>query len=144
MSKGASILLVDDDYGVRRTLGLLLEMQGYAVDLAANGREALAKLREGPLPSVLITDLVMPEMDGWQLRREMLKDENLSCVPVIVIAGRNADPESLQVVACLRKPIDMQQLYELLEAHGRCDAAIGAQAGDSLADPTKHPSGTSS
>jgi CheY-like chemotaxis protein len=112
-----SVFIVDDDDDARRSLGLLLQMKGYVVEFASNGREALKKLREGPLPRLLITDLMMPVMDGWQLRTEMLKDSVLASIPVITISGRDCDARSFRAVACLTKPVDLTQLYGLLELH---------------------------
>ena len=88
MNAGEYILIVEDDFDIREALTQILEEEGYAVREAANGREALdVAARE--LPSLILLDLMMPVMNGWQFRAEQIKDPRLAPVPVLVIS---ADP----------------------------------------------------
>lgn len=120
-SAGAThpVLLIEDEDDFRESLSALLELKGYAVESAPNGRAALSRLRAGPLPCIVIMDLMMPEMDGWQLRAAMLGDEKLAAVPAIVLSAVGAgEPQTpLQAVARLNKPVDIHELYRLLEEH---------------------------
>ena len=78
MSSGA-VLIVDDDNDVRSALAELLEEEGFSVEGAANGREALALLRGGTVhPAVILLDLMMPGMDGWDFRHEQMRDPKLA------------------------------------------------------------------
>ena len=76
------ILVVDDDPDTRNLLQLVLELEGYAVDTAANGLDALQRARQ-VRPDVIVLDLMMPLMDGCGFRVAQLKDPRLAAVPVV-------------------------------------------------------------
>ena len=82
------VLVVDDDPGLRQLLRRMLEPEGYAVAEAENGRAALARLRE-TLPSVILLDLMMPEMDGFEFVAEVRRHEEWRAIPIIVITSRD-------------------------------------------------------
>lgn len=84
------ILVVDDDAIVRRFVRSLLEERGYSADTASDGNEALGLLRKGARDLVL-TDLIMPGRDGFELLRDMKEDPALSQIPVIVLSMRNKE-----------------------------------------------------
>jgi len=112
------ILIVDDDDDIRETLMLVLKSQGYEVTGAANGREALQYLRGHELPCVVLLDLMMPVMDGWQFREETSRDPSLAEVPLVVLTGggdnmKRARP--LRAAAWLDKPIPLEKLVKTLE-----------------------------
>ena len=94
-------------------LGRFLELEGFQVELAANGRQALDRLTAGMHPCVILLDLMMPVMDGWQFRREQIRDRELAGIPVIVVsaAGRERIAE-IDANAYLTKPVDLEQLLE--------------------------------
>lgn len=110
---GCSVFIVDDDFGIRDAFREILEEQGYTVASAANGRVALDELRRGGRPCVILLDLMMPVMDGWQFRAEQQKDPSLAEIPVVVLS---ADTQVKQKAAFLRaagylqKPIEMDTL----------------------------------
>src|SRR4029078_7037090 len=79
------ILIVDDDVDGVDALKYLLESEGYVVDSASNGREGLQHLHDGPKPCVVILDLAMPVMTGWQFLAARDGDASLSKIPVIVL-----------------------------------------------------------
>jgi len=66
---------------------MILRGAGYAADAVADGRAALAYLRSHPAPRLIVLDLMMPVMDGWQFLAERLKDETLSAAPVVVFSA---------------------------------------------------------
>jgi CheY-like chemotaxis protein len=86
------VLVVDDDVEVRQLLRRMLEPAGYAVVEAENGRVALKHLREGP-PSVILLDLMMPEMDGFEFVAEFRRHEDWQGVPIIVITAKDLTRE---------------------------------------------------
>ena len=90
------VLIVDDDAGIRTALRDLLETEGYLVSEAANGLAALGRLRSGLRPGVILLDLMMPVMDGWDLRTEQLRDPELSQIPIVVITAAGFSAESLK------------------------------------------------
>jgi CheY-like chemotaxis protein len=103
-----TILVVDDDEDCREALTFLLAGEGYAVASAANGREALDYLSHSPI-SLIILDLMMPVMDGWEFRRMQKSDPRLRSVPVVVLTAA-WNPHSIDAQAIIRKPIDIDAL----------------------------------
>jgi CheY-like chemotaxis protein len=116
------ILIADDDADLRESLRLLLELNGHSVDEARNGREALRQL-EGPSPPcVIVLDLMMPVMDGWQFRRQQLLDPGLASIPVVVISAVPAHMQRTGELAATRifsKPFDYDEL--LMEVAALCE-----------------------
>jgi CheY-like chemotaxis protein len=115
---GGRILIIEDDPDVRVTLVDLLEDAGYPVDCAANGQEALDHLRRGTLPSVILLDLMMPVMDGWEFRREQRRDPRVANVPVIVLSALDRTRVGdLGEAAFMKKPLDFDRLLELVRRY---------------------------
>jgi CheY-like chemotaxis protein len=110
---GPSILIIDDDSNSREALAELLADEGYVVAAAANGAEGLAYLRSGQPAHVILLDLMMPGVDGWDFRAEQKRDAALAQIPVIVMsaAGKLLDADY-----ALRKPIDVDALLTLLRS----------------------------
>ena len=81
------ILVVEDDEDAREAMVALLQMKGYRAVPAGNGREALDYLDQAPPPDLIILDLWMPVMDGWQFRSEQMKNPRLADIPVIVVSA---------------------------------------------------------
>jgi CheY-like chemotaxis protein len=117
------VLIVEDDEDIRADLGAILRIKGFPVDTAANGREALDRLQAGHLPSAMVLDLMMPVMNGWELRAAMRADPAFASIPVVVVsgAGRIAaeEVEMLAPAAVLVKPFELSQLLELVARYCR-------------------------
>jgi CheY-like chemotaxis protein len=112
------ILIVDDDKDIRDSVAEVLEDEGYHVSHASNGAEALSRLRAAGVPCVIILDLMMPIMDGWQFRTEQLQDPQLSDIPVIVLsADGNARQKAvtMKALAGLTKPVRLEQLLSVVQ-----------------------------
>jgi len=115
----AQILIVDDDSDIRETLTELLEGEGYGCATAGNGREALQYLRSHPFPTLILLDLMMPVMDGFDFRAAQLQADELREVPVMVIsAGGRAEQaaKSLAAADYLSKPMDIGDLFRKVRA----------------------------
>jgi CheY-like chemotaxis protein len=127
------LLIVEDDDDFREDLGALLAHKGYTVHTAANGAEALAHLRSSPAPCLIVLDLMMPVMNGWQFREHQLGDAQLAEIPVVVVSGVAEDAAALQARQVLTKPVRFQQLLELIGTYcapaGRLGDAGGAAPG---------------
>ena len=111
------ILVVEDDPEVREALVVLLEDEGYATAYACDGHEALARLRDAAPPSLVLLDLMLPVMDGFEFRVQQLQDPRLARIPVIVFSGggdldRKAAP--LHADGCLSKPVEPETLLRLV------------------------------
>jgi CheY-like chemotaxis protein len=106
-----TVLIVEDDPDTREMLGKFLELEGFQVETAANGQQALEKLDGGMTPGVIVLDLMMPVMDGWEFRRRQLQDGRLASIPTIVVSAAGRDRMSqVTADAYLAKPIDMDEL----------------------------------
>jgi CheY-like chemotaxis protein len=113
----ASVMIVEDDRDTREMLGRFLELEGFDVRTAANGQLALAALRED-VPSVIVLDLMMPVMNGWQFREEQTRDPRFSDIPVVVVtaAGPRDDIPAISADAWLSKPVDFDRLLETIDS----------------------------
>jgi CheY-like chemotaxis protein len=112
-----TVLVVDDDYAVLDSMKDVLEDEGYEVFLAANGLEALKELRRGIRPCVILLDLMMPVMNGWEFRQEQLLDNGFAAIPTIIVTAHNRAEESaveLKAASCIRKPVRPDILLETI------------------------------
>src|SRR5262249_49843211 len=108
-----TVLLIDDHPDLREGLGILLGQEGYAVETATNGREALIKLYSGLRPCLIVMDLMMPVMNGFEFRQRQLSDTQLAAIPVVAYSGVTdpfATAQQLQAAAYFHKPTDPEQL----------------------------------
>jgi CheY-like chemotaxis protein len=113
VAKSCTVFVVEDDVDTRDMLGRFLELEGFRVELASNGKQALERLHAGVHPCVILLDLMMPVMDGWQFRRQQAAERDIANIPVIVVsaAGRERISE-IDANAYLTKPVDLEQLLE--------------------------------
>ncbi len=117
------ILLVDDDPDILDALGTLLEMGGVAVERAPSAFSALRKLEAGLAPCLVLLDIRMPGMSGWDLYAWMRREPFTAGIPVAMISGENQDRAEAQaqgVLDVLRKPVEVERILELV--HRVCDA----------------------
>jgi excisionase family DNA binding protein len=113
---GPLVLIVDDDERVREYVRVNLQMEGYAVREAANAEEGLAVLEEVS-PDLVLLDVMMPEVDGWEMLRRVQERHGVGAIPVVMFSGKvdeNAAGEATARGAqgFLGKPFDPQQLIE--------------------------------
>src|SRR3954468_15031154 len=116
------ILVVDDDPGIRQTVADILDLEGYPVESASNGEEALRML-ERVRPSVVLLDMRMPVLDGWGFMRELKQREEHP--PVLVMtAARNTRQWADEIGAQghLSKPFDLDDLLDAIQPFGAVDA----------------------
>jgi CheY-like chemotaxis protein len=114
------ILVVEDDPDIRETLAQILEEEGYRPIIAENGLEALHRLEEGPRPRMILLDLMMPIMDGWQFREEQRKNPEFATIPVIVIsADGNVRQNAIKIGADghIRKPVGIDDLLDVVKRY---------------------------
>ena len=117
VEQGDYVLIVDDDDDIRETLELILASRGYRSMGASDGAEALALMRENPLPVVVLLDIMMPGMNGTQFRAAQLADPRLASVPLVVMTGDGrADQraEALGAFRSLKKPLDIGDLIAVV------------------------------
>ena len=116
-----SVLVVDDDEDVRELLCDLLIHEGYRVAGAQDGAAALEHLVSGPPPNVVLLDLTMPKMDGYEFLERRAADPRLRDIPVVVISGttrahRVPFPGEYAVTAVLPKPLQPTLLFDVLSS----------------------------
>jgi CheY-like chemotaxis protein len=114
------VLVVEDDAATREIVGTLLRQEGYAVAEAADGREALALLHDGPRPAGIVLDLMMPRMDGRAFRAEQRRDRDLAGIPVVVCSAApdaSREAQELGASACVPKPVHSDALLQALWRH---------------------------
>lgn len=105
------MFVVEDDPDTREMLCRFLEIQGYHVESASNGKLALERLNAGAPASVILLDLMMPVMDGWQFRREQITTTGIAHIPVIVVSAAGRERlEQIDADAILSKPVDLDEL----------------------------------
>ena len=104
--------MVDDDAAIRESLREVLAEEGYDVVVAADGRQALARM--SPRPALILADLMMPELDGWELIDELQHTAPLADIPVCVLSAipTHAPPKA---TAVLCKPIKLDELLAVVE-----------------------------
>jgi CheY-like chemotaxis protein len=109
------VLVVEDDASSRFALVELLQSSGFVTLAARDGVEALAMLESSAiLPCAIVLDLMMPNSNGWNFRRQQFADPRFRNIPVIVISSMDDPPGMLGTAAYLRKPIDQKRLLELV------------------------------
>jgi CheY-like chemotaxis protein len=117
----STIIVVDDDEEIRDTLKEILEDEGYAVRSAKNGADALTLLRSlDSNPCIILLDLMMPVMDGFEFRARQLEDTKLEGIPIVVFSAdgnTQNKAESLNAAAALRKPVRLEDLLRTVREH---------------------------
>jgi len=112
------VLVVDDDFDIRSMIAQILELEGFEVVAAHSGSEALARLREGDrMPKLILLDIMMPVMDGWEFRHQQLADPRLAAIPVVVLSGQPAVLDkalALGAAEALKKPVPLQTLLSMV------------------------------
>ena len=109
-----TVLIVEDDTEMRNTLAALLEKDGREVVTAGNGQEAFERLSDVPRPCLILLDLVMPRMDGWEFLRRQSADPLIAKIPTIVLSGSTLPAGAKHQLA---KPIDVERLLALVNQY---------------------------
>jgi two-component system chemotaxis response regulator CheY len=107
------VLVVDDNADAVAALAQILEYEGYVVATAYDGRQALEYLGDHPPPNLIILDLMMPVMSGWEFRKEVRKIPDVAKVPIVVTTAL-AEAAKIEADAIIAKPIDLKRLLGLM------------------------------
>jgi len=117
MSPGDRILVVDDDDDIREVMQELLAAEGFQVDGARDGIDALGKLEVESSPPLILLDMMMPRMDGEAFLKALRAKPALAKASVVVISGNGAArarADDLQAAGCLVKPFELEDLLALV------------------------------
>jgi CheY-like chemotaxis protein len=115
------VLVVEDDVDIRDLIADILRLEGYAVEAVENGQEALDILRKGgPHPRLILLDMMMPVMNGWEFRAAQAEDPQIAGIPVVILTGggnASAAAQGLGVDTFLRKPVDLDELLAIVKKY---------------------------
>ena len=109
-----SILIVEDEKGIQEILKMALEMEGYQVFTADNGKEGMELLPKMATPCLILLDLMMPVMNGWEFAEAISKDMTLATIPMVVVTAYGDRAESIPSKGVLKKPIDLDSLLRIV------------------------------
>src|SRR3954471_9962478 len=111
------IMIVEDDRDTRDMLERFLQLEGFEVRTAANGEAALHAPRAAAPPCMILRDLMMPVMNGWEFRAAQVRDPEFAAIPVVVVtaAGPRAEMPAIQADAWLSKPVDLDKLRATID-----------------------------
>jgi CheY-like chemotaxis protein len=130
-----SILIVEDNDDIRETLEEVLRMEGYRVYAVSNGRDALAALKRVDGPSLILLDMMMPVMNGWEFLEVQKSDHVLATLPVVVVSALGAaaalacKKDPVPAVGYIKKPIALNPLMEIVQQYcGMGDEKIAREA----------------
>jgi|SRR5712671_1618525 len=116
------VLIVEDDAAIRDELAAILTQEGYEVVTSGDGRDALERLHWGLRPAVILLDLRMTVMTGWEFRGEQKKDSAVADIPVVAMTTGRWKPEDLKEFPDhIAKPIDIPMLRDVLDRY--CEPA---------------------
>jgi CheY-like chemotaxis protein len=112
------VLIVEDDADLRDMMAQLLALEGFRAETVSNGREALEYLRRGDFPEVILLDLMMPVMDGWEFLRHQQQNAEYAAVPVVVLSAADTNSvATLEDTAFLKKPLDFDRLLDMVRRY---------------------------
>jgi len=116
------VLIVEDAKDIRDSISASLSMIGIKSVHASHGQEALDLLSKMDPPALILLDIMMPVMDGWEFREHQQKDARIADVPVVVLtADGSAKEKAIKMGASLgvKKPLDLSTLFGIVKAHCR-------------------------
>ncbi len=112
------ILVVEDNDDIRATLIMSLELEGYECLEAVDGIDALAVLERLPVPDLIMLDMLMPRMNGWEFVETIHKDPraHLAKIPIVAVTATSEKVQKApgEIQAVIRKPVDLDELYRTL------------------------------
>jgi two-component system chemotaxis response regulator CheY len=112
----STVLLVEDDHAVRVSVRSILEEEGYKVVSVTNGRSALEVLEAAAAPKLILLDLVLPVMDGWEFMARIQDEPRWASIPVVILSARRERPPT-RVVDFLAKPLGREALLRVVAEH---------------------------
>jgi CheY-like chemotaxis protein len=118
-----NIFVIEDDADLRETMKELLEMEGFSVLAAENGREGMELIERNGKPCLILLDLMMPVMNGWEFLEAMQRNQQAiltqTQVAVVTAAAEMTDLQQQYGCSLLKKPVNVESLFAL--AHAACD-----------------------
>ena len=116
-SSACSILLVEDEADIRTILKDALEWEGYRVYTASNGKEGMEILLEIPAPCLILLDLMMPVMNGWEFANALETHRAYAHIPIVTLSAFSDPQKRIRAIGYMKKPLDMDALFALIRKH---------------------------
>lgn len=112
-------LIIEDDKAIRDSLKFVLEFEGYNVFTASNGKEGIEILSKIPQPCLILLDLMMPVMNGWDFIENLNTNQNHASIPVVVVSAFVEKARNIKARKVLKKPVDVYTLVNTVKTY--CD-----------------------
>ena len=115
-----TLLIVDDDPNIRELLSVNLAAVGYELEIAADGAEAMARIRERR-PDLIVLDIMMPELDGWELCKFIRDDPDLQTIKIVMLTAKGTEKDRMigreifKADEYMTKPFDVDDLKKVIE-----------------------------
>lgn len=119
MRRAPNILLVEDDSDLADVIVEVLRTEGYRVSYAPDGRAALKLLKEQEVPDLILLDLMMPNMNGWEFREAQMRDARIAKIPVVVLSATGERARPIDAALVLRKPVTLETLLRAAQEFTR-------------------------
>jgi len=112
-----NILLIEDEVDIRNILKDVLEWEGYCVYTASNGKEGMEILPEIPAPCLILLDLMMPVMNGWEFADALETDRAYADIPIVTLSAFSDPEKRIRAAGSIKKPVDLDALFTLVRKH---------------------------
>ena len=109
-----NILIVEDDEDIRDAMQMALRSEGYEVFTAANGKEGLGILPRMARPCLILLDLMMPVMNGWEFSKALEKDMVLAGIPIVIVTAFEDQGGTIKSKGIIKKPVDLDALFRIV------------------------------
>src|SRR5215510_9182926 len=112
-----NILLIEDESDIRAILKDVLELEGYLVYTASNGKEGMETLLEMPTPCLILLDLMMPVMNGWEFADALEADRVYADIPIVILSAFSDPEKRIRAKGSIKKPVDVDVLFALVRKY---------------------------
>ena len=116
-AKCKSLLIIEDEPDIRSVLQQTLEFEGYEAFTAANGQEGLELLAKIPRPCLILLDMMMPIMSGWEFLEKYSSDDVLATIPVVIVSAAGEKAKSSAAKDFIRKPVELDRLLQVVREY---------------------------
>ena len=117
VNSSRNILLIEDETDIRTILKEALEWEGYRVYTASNGKEGMEILPEMPAPGLILLDLMMPVMNGWEFAEALETDRAHADIPIVTLSAFSDPKKHIRANDVIKKPVDLDVLLDLVRKH---------------------------
>ena len=136
ISTTGNILLIEDDMDIRTILKDALELEGYRVCTASNGKEGIEMLPAIPVPGLILLDLMMPVMNGWEFATALETYRAYAEIPIVTLSAFSDPEKRIRANGFIKKPVDLEVLFAVVkkhcgpgDSHGWADSENTARSG---------------